>query len=188
MPPSSIQSNLRTVLPLLLFSFVFAAPCARADNVVTGTLEKVDTGAKTVTVKTADGTEDVVKYTGKTTADGAKSLAHATDLVGKEGGHVIIHCTTEGSEKVAHSIHYVGDKTVHATEGTVEDIGKDGKTVTIKTADGTEKTFDVAGHATVDAGKDVGVYSADGVKKGAHVTVYSTEDAGKAIAHVFAHL
>ena len=184
----SVRSCLRTVFPLLLFSLAFVVPSAHADKVVTGTLEKVDTGAKTVTVKTADGTEDVVKFTGKTTADGAKSVAHATDLVGKEGGHVIIHCTTEGTDKVAHSIHYVGDKTVHATEGTVEDIGKDGKTVTIKTADGTKKTFDVAGHATMDTGKDVGVYSADGVKKGAHVTVYSTEEAGKSIAHVFSHL
>jgi len=185
-----LRSVLRTVLPLLLFSLAFAAPAARADadNVVTGTLEKVDTGAKTVTVKTADGSEHVVKYTGKTTADGAKSVAHASDLAGKEGGHVIVHSTTEGTDKVAYSIHYVGDKTVHATEGTVEDIGKDGKTVTVKTADGTEKTFDVAGHATADAGKDVGVYTADAVKKGAHVTVYSTEDAGKSIAHVFSHL
>ena len=179
---------LRTVLPLLLFSLAFAAPAARADNVVTGTLEKVDTGAKTVTVKTADGTEDVVKYTGKTTADGAKSVTHATDLAGKEGGHVIVHSTTEGTDKVAYSIHYVGDKTVHATEGTVEDIGKGGKTVTVKTADGTEKTFDVAGHATMDTGKDVGVYTADGVKKGTYVIVYSTEGAGKSIAHVFSHL
>ena len=184
----SLSSIVRTVLPLFLFSLAFAVPTAHADNVVTGTLEKVDTGAKTVTVKTADGTEDVVKYTGKTTADGAKSVAHATDLAGKEGGHVIVHSTTEGTDKVAYSIHYVGDKTVHATEGTVKDVGKGGKTVTLKTADGTEKTFDVAGHATADTGKDVGVYTADGIKKGAHVTVYSTEEAGKSIAHVFSHL
>jgi hypothetical protein len=184
-----LNSALRTVLALFLFSLAFAAPAAHADagNVVTGTLEKVDTGAKTVTVKTADGTEDVVKYTGKTTADGAKSVARPADLAGKEGGHVIVHSTTEGTDKVAYSIHYVGDKTVSATEGTVEDVGKDGKTVTVKTADGTEKTFDVAGHATTDTGKDVGVYTADGVKKGAHVTVYSTEEAGKSIAHVFSH-
>jgi len=184
----SLSSVLRSVLPLLLFSLALAVPAVRADDVVTGTLTKVDTGAKTVTVKTADGTEHVVKYTGKTTANGAKSVAHATDLAGKEGGHVIVHSTTEGTDKVAYSIHYVGDKTVDATEGTVEDIGKDGKTVTVKTADGTEKTFDVAGHATADTGKDVGVYTADAVKKGAHVTVYSTEEAGKSIAHVFSHL
>ena len=184
MPLSSV---LRTMLPLFLFSVAFAVPAAHADNVVTGTLEKVDTGAKTVTVKTADGTEDVVKYTGKTTADGAKSVARPADLVGKEGGHVIVHSTAEGTDKVAYSIHYVGDETVHATEGTVEDVGKDGKTVTVRTADGTEKTFDVASHATTDTGKDVGVYTADAVKKGAHVTVYSTEEAGKSIAHVFSH-
>ncbi len=53
---------------------------------------------------------------------------------------MIIHRTKEGTDKAAHSIHYVGDKTVHASEGTVEDIGKGGKTVTIKTAVGAKKT------------------------------------------------
>src|ERR1700691_3736387 len=97
----SLSSVLRSVLPLLLFSLALAVPAVRADDVVTGTLTKVDTGAKTVTVKTADGTEHVVKYTGKTTANGAKSVAHATDLAGKEGGHVIVHSTTEGTGTVA---------------------------------------------------------------------------------------
>jgi hypothetical protein len=82
------------------------------------------------------GTETVVKLTGKTTADGAKDVAHATDLVGKEGGHAIIPCTKEGTDKVAHSIHSVGDKTMHASEDTVEDYGKSAKRITIKTADG----------------------------------------------------
>jgi hypothetical protein len=146
-------------------------------NVVTGTVEKVDSGAKTIAVKTADGTVQTVKFTEKTTVTGLKDGAKGADLVGKEGGHVIVHTTGEGAEKTAHSVEWVGDKTVHTTEGTVEEVGKGTKTVAVKTADGTKETFVVAGHAT-----------AAGAKKGEHVTVYYTEEAGKKIAHVFKHL
>ena len=82
----------------------------------------------------------------------------------------------------------VGDKTVHATEGTVEDVGKGSKTVAVRTADGTKETFVVADHAVVTSSKGVAHYTAEGAKKGEHVTVYYTEEAGKKIGHVFKHL
>jgi Cu/Ag efflux protein CusF len=58
-------------------------------NVVTGTVEKVDSDAKTIALKTADGTVETVKFTDKTTVHGLKDAAKGTDLAGKEGGHVI---------------------------------------------------------------------------------------------------
>lgn len=157
-------------------------------NVVTGTIEKVDSGAKTIAVKTADGTVETVKFTDKTTVHGLKDAGKGADLAGKEGGHVIVHTVGEGSEKTAHSVEWFGDKTVHATEGTVEDVGEGSKTVAVKTADGSKETFEVADHAVVNTGKGVGRYSEQGAKKGEHVTVYYTEEAGKKIAHVFKHL
>jgi hypothetical protein len=176
---------------LALLALCFAVAVARAEgvtHVVSGTIEKVDAGAKTIAVKTADGTVETVKFTEKTTVHGLKDAAKGADLAGKEGGHVIVQATGEGAEKTAHSVEWVGDKTVHTTEGTVEDVGKGTKTVAVKTADGTKEAFEVSGHATVDTGKTVGRYSALGAKKGEHVTVYYTEEAGKKIAHVFKHL
>jgi hypothetical protein len=156
----------------VLLAACFAVTVARAQDVthvVSGTVEKVDAGAKTIAVKTADGAVETVKFTDKTTVHGLKDAAKGADLAGKEGGHVIVHATGEGAEKTAHSVEWVGDKTVHTTEGTVE-------------------AFVVADHATVDTGKAVGRYTALGAKKGEHVTVYYTEEAGKKIAHVFKHL
>jgi hypothetical protein len=172
---------------LALFLAATAAP-AGATGVVTGTLTKVDAAGKTIAVKTADGTVDTVKFTEKTTVHGAKGLAKGADLAGKEGGHVIVHTAGEGADRTAHSIVWVGDKTVKATDVTVEEAGKGTKTVAVKTADGTKDTYEVSEHATVDAGKDVGKYSAKGVEKGAHVTVYYTEEGGKKIIHAFQHI
>jgi len=173
------------------FALCFVAPLVWAQsstNVVTGTIEKVDTGVKTISVKTADGTVETVKYTDRTTVSGLKDAGKAADLSGKEGSHIIVHTTGEGAEKTAHSIDWVGDKTVHTADGTIEDVGRGTKTVAVKTADGTKETFQVADHATVDTSKGVARYSVKGAEKGEHVTVYYTEEAGKKIAHVFKKL
>jgi hypothetical protein len=67
------------------------------------------------------------------------------------------------------------------TKGTVTKIDKGTKTVVVKSADGTEKTFEYTDNAAKDMGKATG----KGVEKGAKVTVYYTEETGKKIAHFF---
>ncbi len=189
MSSSLFKVGFQVVLSLAAMCFVTARTSAQTStNVVTGTIHKVDSGAKTIAVKTADGTVETVKFTEKTTVHGLKEGAKGADLAGKEGGHVIVHTVGEGADKTAHSVEWLGDKTVHATEGTVEEVGKGSKTVAVKTADGAKETFVVADHAAVNSGKDIARYSARGAKKGEHVTVYYTEEAGKKIAHVFKHL
>jgi hypothetical protein len=188
---SSIRSRVGLQVVLAFAAICLAAASLAAQtstNVFTGTLEKVDSGAKTISVKAADGTVKTVKFTDKTTVHGLKDAAKGADLAGKEGGHVVVHSVGTGADETAHSIAWFGDKSVHTVDGTVEDVGKGTKTVAVKTADGTKETFVVSEHATVDTGKDVGRYSEKGAKEGEHVTVYYTEEAGKKVAHVFKHL
>jgi hypothetical protein len=190
MSSHSVRAKLGFVVTLTALAISLVATAARAGvtGVITGTLSKVDAAGKIVAVKTADGTVETVKFTEKTTVHGAKDVAKGADLAGKEGGHVIVHTVGEGADKTAHSIVWVGDKTVKTADVTVDEAAKGTKTVAVKTADGTKDTFVVSEHATVDGTKDVGKYSAVGVKKGAHVTVYYTEEGGKKVIHAFQHL
>src|ERR1700739_386380 len=188
MSSNLFKLGVQVVVALLAISVAASQGTQSSTNVVTGTIQKVDSGAKTIAVKTADGTVETVRFNAKTPVHGPKDAAKGTDLAGKEGSHVIVHTVGEGADKTAHSVEWVGDKTVHTTEGTVEDVGKGSKTVAVKTADGTKETFVVADHAVVNSGKDVALYSERGAKKGEHVTVYYTEEAGKKIVHVFKHL
>jgi hypothetical protein len=183
---ASLRAIGRNLVLFLGISLVFAFG-AKAQDVVVGTIDKVDTGAKTVAVKTADGTVTTVKYTDKTALHGLGDAAHGADLAGKTGGRVIVHDVPEGTDKVARSIVFVGDKTVDKTDGTIFKIGKRTKTVSVKMADNTVKVFTISSHASVNAGKDVFKYSAVTMKEGDHVVVYSTDEAGKSIAHVFEH-
>jgi len=149
-----------------------------------GAILKVDTAAKTVVVKLADGTEHTFHVIGRTafhgaedTATGAKDAFHGL----KEGSQVAVHYTAKGAEETADEIDNVGKDGLKVAEGTVTHVGRGTKTLAIKTADGTEETYRLTDSAAKDAGKDIG----KGAEKSAKVTVYYTEEAGRKVAHFF---
>jgi hypothetical protein len=153
-------------------------------NAVAGDLEKVSDDGKTITVKTADGTEEVFKVTGKTTIDGAKGAALAT----KKGTHVVVHYTGEGAEKTATGVKGAGTGTWKVTEGTVTKVGEGGKDVTIKLKDGTEKTYHVGKEATIETGHGVEEGTKYTARAGDKVVVYTTVDPTKEVVHLFKKL
>jgi endonuclease YncB( thermonuclease family) len=174
-------------LLLLACFFVMSLRATPVVSAVHGTITKVDAAAKTITVKTKDGTEETFHVVGKTvvhggeaTVEGAKDAMHGL----KEGGEVVAHYTVKGGEKSAVEVDRVGKDGVETMDGTVSKVGKDGKTVVVKGADGTEHTFAVAGKDTADAAKGIG----KGSEKSAKVTVYYTQEAGKKVAHFFEKL
>jgi hypothetical protein len=183
----SVKNLVRAALLVLLVSALGWAD----EDVVTavhGTITKLDAGTKTAVVKTADGTEHTIKFVDKTTVHGAKASADATETGAKdtfhglkEGSEVVAHYTTKGTEKTAVEVDRVGKDGIKSVDGTVTHIDRGAKTIAVKTADGTEETFKLSGHAAADAGKDI----AKGTEKTAHVTVYYTEAAGKKTAHFF---
>ena len=166
------------ILPALVGSVCLAAEPVTA---VHGTVSKIDSGAKTVVVKTKDGTEHTLHFLGKTTVHGTEAGAHDTFKGLKEGSEVVAHYTTKGTEKTAVEVDRVGKDGLKETEGAVSEINRGTKTLAVKTADGSVQTFKMADHASDDAGKDVG----KAAEKSAKVTVYYTEKAGKKIAHFF---
>jgi hypothetical protein len=172
------------VLSLVVFSV------RAADDVVSavhGTITKLDSGSKTIVVKTKDGTEQTVHFVDKTAVWGAdKTAAGAKDSFKglSEGSEVVVHYTEKGGEKTATEVDKVGKDGLKFVDGTVEKVGKDGKIVVVKAADGTEHTFDVAGHDTADAAKGIG----KAANKTGKVTVYYSEEGGKKVAHFFEKL
>jgi len=62
----------------------------------------------------------------------------------KEGSEVVAHYTVTGTEKTAVEVDKVGKGGYRVVEGTVTKVGEGGKTITVKAADGTEQTFEVA--------------------------------------------
>lgn len=160
------------------------APMSFAMDVVTavhGTIARMDAAAKTIVVKTADGTEHTLHFIGKTTVHGTEAAAKDTFHGLKEGSEVVAHYTAKGTEKTAIEVDKVGKDGMKAVDGTITELDRGGKKLVVKSADGTAETFKLADHAAEDAAKDL----SKGAEKSAKVTVYYTEDAGKKIAHFF---
>lgn len=176
----------KRLFQICLLAVAAASLCLAADveTVVHGTVTKVDHAAKTVVVKTADGTEHTIHFVGKTAVHGADATeAGSKDVFKgvKEGSEVVAHYTVKGTEKTAVEVDKIGKDGLHATEGTITKVDHGAKTMTVKIADGTEQIFKVTEHGTEEAGKDI----AKGTEKAAKVTVYYTEEGGKKIAHWF---
>ena len=170
-----LQTLALLALPI---SLCFAADVVTA---IHGTVTKVDSAAKTVVVKTEDGTEQMLHFVNKTVVHGTEAGAKDTFKGVKEGSEVVAHYTTKGTAKTAVEVDRLGKEGLKETEGTVSEIDRGAKTIAVKTADGTVQTFKMADRATEDAGKKVGKATV----KSAKVTVYYTEEAGKKIAHFF---
>jgi len=169
-----VNNLMKLSLGLVLAALVFAA---QETGAIHGVITKLDRATTSIAVKTADGTEHTIKVAEATPVHGVKD-----GMAGlKTGSEVVVHYTTKGTEKSAVELDTVGKEGLKATEGTVTKLDRKAKTLTVKTADGTEETYKLSAHATKDAGKDI----AAGSEKSAKVTVYYTEDAGKKVAHFF---
>jgi hypothetical protein len=175
----------RVCCGLGLSAFVMVAFAAQdVVSAVEGTVEKVDAGTKTVIVKTADGAEHTFHFVGRTavhgtetTAKGSKDAFHGL----KEGSAVAVHYTAKAGRETAEEVDQIGKDGLKMTEGTVSHIDRGAKTIAVKTAEGTEETFQLAGRAAKDTAKDIG----EGAEKSGKVTVYYTEEAGHKVAHFF---
>jgi len=182
----------RAALKLLLIVAVTAAvPALAVQHATEGVITRVDSAAKKIVVKTADGTEEVFKFTEKTAmhaAKGAKTGAVDSYLAGKEGTHVVVHYTGEGADKTAVAVDDFGKDTVKVSKGTVTDFDKAGRTVTLKTEDGSEQTYHVAKDAAVDTEHGVVKGTEYAARKGENVSVHYTEEAGQKIAHFIKHM
>ena len=159
--------------------FVLVALAAQdVVSAVDGTVKKIDSGAKTVVVKTADGTEHTFHFLGRTVVHGAEATAKGSKEVFhglKEGTEVAVHYTAKGGEETAEEVDHIGKDGMKVTEGTISHIDRGAKTVAVKTADGAETTYRLADHAAKDTGK--------GAEKAGKVTVYYTEEGGHKVAH-----
>lgn len=179
---------------LLILCVITALGYADTDVVhaVSGAMSKIDKDAKTIAVKTADGTEHVFHYSEKTTvraargtAKGVKTGAVDTYFAGKEGTHVVVRYTEKGADKTAASVDDFGKDTMKVSEGTVTKVDKAAHTVSVKTEDGAETTYDWGKDATIDTEHGVVKSSQFVAKEGDKVVVHYTEDAGKKVVHFF---
>ncbi|HXM93916.1 MAG TPA: hypothetical protein VOA64_06625 [Candidatus Dormibacteraeota bacterium] len=168
----------------LVFVAYFVSAAEDVTGAVNGTVTHISNSAKTIVVKTANGTEHTFHFLARTSIDGTEEIGKgAKDTLHglKAGSHVVVHYTANGTEETADEIDHIGKGGLKATKGTVKAIDRAAKTITVKTADGAEETFRLTDRTSRDAAKGIG----EGAEKSEHVTVYYTEKAGQKVAQFF---
>ena len=177
----------------LSFTFAPLAQAAAKDvkKTAVGVVESVDETSRTIAVKTADGavvtaewTKDTAVTVAHATANAADATADKTVDVSKDvawgtmkGANVAIEYTEKGGKKTVNAIQNFGEDVPEMVEGTVESVSDGGRTVAIKTKDGSVKVYEVSKDATVWTGKKVA--------KGSKVVAGVAKDGTKKVVHFF---
>ena len=119
---SALFVSLLVLIATIAWQSAFAEDVVHA---VSGIVKSVDKASKTMVVKTADGTEQTIKWTDKTTVEGAKGAAKGaakgvadastgTYEGAKEGAKVTVKYTEKGGEKTAVAIKEASKATAKA--------------------------------------------------------------------------
>lgn len=173
-----------TLIFVLMVLCLPALAVQQRHGILVGVVTKLDSATHTVVVKLADGTEHSLHFVKRTAVHGAQDTAAGTQDAFhglKEGSNVAVHYTAKGTDETAEEIDNIGKDGLKATKGTVTHIGRDTKTLTVKTGDGAEQTYRLTDSAAKDAGRDI----SKSAEKSAKVTVYYTEEGGQKVAHFF---
>jgi len=185
MKSGTFRRNLALAVAIVsLFSFTCIAAAIEKTASVKGVVAKIDRDAKTLEVKTADGTEHTMHLVRRTVVQSERESAkRGNDAVRdlREGDEVVVHYVRQGTDNTAEEIDRIGRDGMKRSEGTITEFDRSARTMTIKVADGTEETYRLTEHAAEDAG----IETEDAAKKSAHAIVYYSEEAGQKVAHFF---
>jgi hypothetical protein len=166
-----------------------------AVHAVAGAVTRIDKAAKTIAVKTTEGSEEVFRYTEHTAVRDSREGAHVAKMgvvdaymAGKEGTHVVVRYTGKGADKTATLVEDFGKDAMKVGRGTVTHVDKAAHTVVVKTDDGAEATYRLGAEGVVET--DHGVIRSNRylAKEGDKVVVHYTEDAGTKVVRFFKKL
>lgn len=173
----------RLLMGASLAALLTSAFAQDAIHAVEGAVTQVDKKAKTIAIKTTDGTEDVFKYSEHTAvrdsraaAQGAKMGAVDTYFKGKEGSHVVVRYMSSGVDKTATVLDDFGKDSLKVGRGTVTHVDRAASTVAVKTENGAEETYKLGAQGVVETEHGVVRANRYAVKEGDKVVVHYTED------------
>jgi len=135
-------------------------------------VDKFYSGVSDIVVKSSDGIEHVVHVSKGTKVHGAASLGSLT-----QGTPVVVHYTVKGIQTSAVEIDRLGPEGLKQNEGTVTNVDRKNRRITIRFANGGTDTLRLTRYA--DDGSD------GHTRRGSRVIVYYQDESGRRVAHYF---
>jgi len=155
-----------------------APPPVQGTVALQATMKKVYQAANVVIVTTIDGVDhayhfarDLVVHGGRKGVDPFEGL--------REGATVVVHYTVEGSDLTVHEIDRIDAGGLETTEGTVTQIDRGGKHITVRYDNGQTETFLLTERASAESQTE-GAAAGQG-----KVVIYYSNESGQKVAHFF---
>lgn len=175
----------RCLIVSLLMGFPFAAGAQEVVHALSGTVTAINPAAKTIVVKTNDGSVGFFKDLTQPDASllfdkNIRSRATPVGIFNDKGAQVIVYYFGGGfgpfNERTAVALQSLGAEPIEKDTGTVVHFNK--HALTIKTGSGTEETFEIGNTAVAET--SVGVVNADkfNPEKGDQVRIVAAVDNG----------
>jgi Cu/Ag efflux protein CusF len=154
-------------------------------GILVGVVEKVDEHAKTITIKSDDGTEHTLQTEARTRLHGVHGTSRNTiDKIRglKTGTQVAVHYTASGTVENAIEIDNIGPDGLQSIEATITHIDRGEKTLTVQTANGNNQTFHMSDSTARYAAEQFDQSASSPLKVDLY---YSGHTEGHPVAHYF---
>jgi Cu/Ag efflux protein CusF len=179
-----MMKQICTVIVLLALALAANAQAPR-HGIRTGTVQQVDEHAKSVTIKSDDGTEHTLQIEARTKFHGVHGNSrNTTDKIQglKPGAQLAAHYTAAGTAENAVEIDNIGADGLKTIEATITHLDRGEKTLTVQNPDGSNQTFHMSDSTARYAAEQFDQGSANSLKV---ILYYSGHKEGHPVAHYF---
>jgi hypothetical protein len=146
-----------------------------------GTVEQEHAAVDRLAVKTIDGTKHVLHLAKSLVVHGGAKGGDDALAGLRAGTTVVVHYSGAGAAAAVQEIDLIGDDGLKVTEGTVTNIDRRRRQITIRFDDKTTETLQLTERAAQESGHDLEAAAA----QAGRVTVYYADEGGRKVAHYF---
>jgi len=157
-----------------------AASNKHTKYLVLGTIENIDSGANTITVRLADGTDKTLPLAKRLTVNGREEARSRAESALTAQERAVIYYANIGGGETAVDVESVNHAMRKAVTGTLISASKDDQTLALRTANGKDETFRVQNDAVIETGDGVMIFAQFEPQAGAQVTLHYDDPLGMA--------
>jgi len=145
---------------LVLLSAAWTSAATQPDKAVAVTILKANISGRTVLIRNLDGKEETIPFASGVSVTSIAEAAMNQHLSGGVGYQFVIVCAFKYGQKMITEFHYSGREAWKTVRATVEEINTAGRTIALKTEDGTELIFHADENCALNTNKGVQIFKA----------------------------
>jgi hypothetical protein len=159
MTPRQARKVCVSAICLWIFVAVSSASSAEPEKAMPVTILKANIAGRTVLVRTMDGKEESIPFESGVSVTSIAEAAMNQRLSGGAGYQFLIVYNNRYGKKTITAFHYAGKDAWNAIRGNIETINSANRRLVLKTAEGTDLTFQAGENCAMNTNTGVKMFS-----------------------------